>query len=215
MFPNHLKNRYRLLRNRFGFYSIRPAIGPKLKCALIALALVVALLYYVNFRLANIFSFTSKNDLILQENQYYIDFLDYQNSLKKNSYDFIVKNRNYSIELAKERIDSLFDRLGSFEATYGDAFDRMGLFQFKNLIDVQTASELNVDRRFILKNRDQFEKYFYVENTPPDLVKHVYVRPAFVDYLKNKSDFYSFKSPRNMIRPHGLEDVISFLKKSD
>lgn len=120
-------------------------------------------------------------------------------STRANIHSSFYTGRKYAIDIDKDRLNRLFAVLRSHEARFSEVLAKLGVVKFEDIIGYLNQpfqdGELLTDQEYELTR--------FVELSKDG--KNLAVNDEFVRLLRNKSEFYSFDHPRNLVLPQSLE----------
>jgi hypothetical protein len=120
-----------------------------------------------------------------------------KNGLKSGNASKSSPGSKYALDVTPERINRLFDILYQKERVYSEIFDELEVASFQKLIDGQGDAD-----KALTKFKLEREKLLKVE------AGKVRATEKFLDYLHEKSDLYTFDSPRDEVVKAKVEKVI-------
>lgn len=110
-------------------------------------------------------------------------------------------------KINQHRLGRLFSKLALVEKNYFSSEnlnEKLGLISFKQIREIKEKNSSELEKNDYKKFSYEIKEFLNIDQSNGN------IRPSekFIDYLKNKSEFFSYKKPRIQFRQDPIQTVI-------
>lgn len=115
-------------------------------------------------------------------------------------------------KINQDRLGRLFSKLALVEENYFSSenlSEKLGLISFKQIKEIKEKNSSELEKNDYKKFSYEIKEFLYIDPNYGN------IRPSekFIDYLKNKSEFFSYKKPRIQFRQDPIQTVSRFYSR--